>query len=474
MYITWIISMFILLSNCLYADNNNHNHNHHRDLNSTSDTIFKFINIQKSKLPYVYILPISSKYNIDIENYHNEMQLEGLKPNNPSKHSQDAKFIHYLNTTYLRTVHEKHKHKAEIYFLPLFLPKHYSSNLSFWSELDTELYEIVRNSNIKYFSLDLCFMSVTHPLGFLHFPPHPRIRNLQDLRMLRSDTEYTTNGRDIFIPYIDNKNYWSNLINNIIKKNNEKYEKRMYFLFADCTKAVTKNEYRYKNQFLNYWNNYLQLNNTNIIINSNINSSFNSNVNSNENLNLNQNFNENIKNDIKNNINKLKYIIINNNNTIKSNIYDNILINSDFCLIFPGDTASTANLYKAIFAGCIPIVFVSNYQSLPFYYYINYNIFSIIILKDIINNNNNINELIKYILNIYNNKQLLLNYKLYLFEISQLFDYSKIDYPNIYDLTLLELKRTSVVKMHANKHINSDILHSFPNLLPFLNHNIEK
>eukprot|EP00981_Chlorochromonas_danica_P016113 scaffold15735_cov308-Ochromonas_danica.AAC.1 len=51
----------------------------------------------------------------------------------------------------------------------------------------------------------------------------------------------------------------------------------------------------------------------------------------------------------------LEKAVISNNMT--SLEFDEGMETSLFCLILPGDTPGTAKLYKAIFRGCIPVVF---------------------------------------------------------------------------------------------------------------------
>ena len=243
-------------------------------------------------------------------------------------------------------------------------------------------------------------MSVTFPFGLLYSDPWINIRNLQDIRHLRSDAEYSYNNRAIYIPYLANKLEYINQFNQT------DFSKRKYFLVALCSPAASQ-DYRYRMNIYNIWKNHtLNINNQSII--------------------------------------ELK---------MNGNDFYNSYFNSDYCIIIPGDTTSTLKLYKAIFSGCIPIIFISFYESLPFYNYINYSLFSIIIIKDIINNNNLMNELLLLMHNIRNNETLLSFYKQNLIYAIKLFDYSNIySFPNLYLLTLLDLQRTNGCSHNRNTH----------------------
>jgi hypothetical protein len=116
-------------------------------------------------------------------------------------------------------------------------------------------------------------------------------------------------------------------------------------------------------------------------------------------------------------------------------------LESDFCAILPGDTTSTAKLYKAIFAGCIPIIFLSFPGELPFFHFIDWSKFSVIVAKDILNSAVSMNELLAYLQNIRKDQVLLAKYKQALSDVSIIFDYSRSDWPSVYHMTLLELTR---------------------------------
>ena len=111
---------------------------------------------------------------------------------------------------------------------------------------------------------------------------------------------------------------------------------------------------------------------------------------------------------------------------------------SDFCLIIPGDTYSTAKLYQAIFSGCIPIIFLTYTRHLPYYRFIDWKKFSILIIKEKLNYENEINQLIKILYSIRNSNKLI-NYKEALYSARFIFDWDRITWPSVYHFTLLEL-----------------------------------
>ena len=112
---------------------------------------------------------------------------------------------------------------------------------------------------------------------------------------------------------------------------------------------------------------------------------------------------------------------------------------SDFCVILPGDTSSSSKLYRAIFQGCIPVVFVSFYDQLPFSHFIDWSLFSVVLLKDVIYFEAALIELLQYLRLIRQNRSLLFQFKRNLDVASSLFDAEVNTWPSLYHLTILQL-----------------------------------
>jgi hypothetical protein len=104
------------------------------------------------------------------------------------------------------------------------------------------------------------------------------------------------------------------------------------------------------------------------------------------------------------------------------------------------DTPSTSKLYKALFSGCIPVVFVSFPSQLPFYLILDWSKIAIVVMKDLIRIPGKIDLLLAQLKKIRSNTSLLNSYKENVAKVAPLFDYSHWKWPSVYHLTLLQLK----------------------------------
>jgi hypothetical protein len=153
--------------------------------------------------------------------------------------------------------------------------------------------------------LDRIFIVSTHA----HLVPPPlvnglplnhELRNVMDIRYMRSDNQETPNGRDVFVPYEINLQHYKEASLNQLK--------RQYFLFAPC---------------LEKWDDRLRQWRVKA-------------------FNLLSNVSDSIVVDF----------------DYDSKKFDLAMKTSDFCIILPGDTTSTSKYLKAIYAGCIPVIFL--------------------------------------------------------------------------------------------------------------------
>eukprot|EP01040_Poterioochromonas_malhamensis_P014917 gene14917-16604_t len=270
------------------------------------------------------------------------------------------------------------------------------------------------------------YLDQTRPIQYLfHFT-----RNIRDVHFLRVDNELTPNGRDLFIPYyisriryqaltninitlsltkaLREQRFNDNMTTNSLNATtpslpstinpHQLYKRKKYFFMAACREPPGKGE----NSRLYRTSLYESLKEYNA-----------------------------------------KDSIVSRRMT--SYQFDYVMFNSDFCFIIPGDTSSTSKLYKAIFSHCIPVIFISYPSQLPFYHFIKWESFAIIVYKDIIKNSQKLRQLLDFLSllrnhNDYMNK--LNELKRNLFSVSILFDYDKYDYPSVYHLLLMELQYT--------------------------------
>ena len=198
-----------------------------------------------------------------------------------------------------------------------------------WRELDAEVGKVAIKQDVI---LDRIFIISTHPHALPPpivngFPLHHDLRNVFDIRYVRSDNQETPNGRDIFVPHDINLKHW--------QEGSLQLPRRPNFLFAPC---------------LEKWDDRIRMWRVKA-------------------FNLLRNVPDSI--------------VVNYDYDSKK--FETAMKTSDFCIILPGDTTSTSKYWKAIYAGCIPVLFMTNRQQLPFNNFLDWSKFSIIVLKDILN-----------------------------------------------------------------------------------------
>jgi hypothetical protein len=363
----------------------------------------------KQLLPTVLMLPIDASFSSKATwNKHvASFQL--------SEHSQDAYFYHFLKRNYEKFIpyREDSAEVADLFYVPTASSaKDLSSNQKFWVDLDKEIHRIAVNGKIRNFVLDRSFMVATfpgqtRPIQTIHY----LMRNVRDLRFFRSDNDMTPNGRDIYVPYSVIRSHYN-------ASSTGKRGKKKYFIMAVCREAAGGGENR------RVWRTSLfdQLSRLSLGVQT-----------SSEGRGTIQ-----IAESTSSSPSSTSSSLISKN--LSSDEFNRGLLDSDFCFVIPGDTPSTSKLYKAIFSGCIPVIFTSYPSQLPFYHLLDWSTFSIIVLKDYIRSSDKIEQLINYLKDLREDELRLLQYKENLEKVSSLFDYSRTKWPSVYHLSLLELK----------------------------------
>jgi hypothetical protein len=343
------------------------------------------------KLPTVRIVNLPPKFNVDVPNYSNKT-IFGLE--NFGYHEQDLKFILWLKQYYSKTVNDSNN--VDLYYLHIYHDFMMPLPPDWFYGINSELQKISENEPPLGFQMDKVFMVVTHPLVWVS-ELHRSLRCLFGIRFIRVDPECSFNGREVFVPYVEPKSIWRHQISVV---------KRLFFIAAACREAYGHLDFtrQWRGKLFNSWGNV-----PDCIISKNLNASQ----------------------------------------------FDEAYLQSDFCAILPGDTTSTAKLYKAIFAGCIPIIFLSFPSELPFFHIIDWSQFSIIVAKDILNSVESMNELLIYLKIIREDVAMLKKYKIALEGAGLLFDYSRSDWPSVYHLTLLELMRNKQKKASVAGHLHT-------------------
>lgn len=268
-----------------------------------------------------------------------------------------------------------------------------------WHRLDDDLRRIIASQTIPGFVLDHTFVVAsfpgqTRPVQIIH----AALRNVRDMRFFRSDNDMTPNGRDVFIPYaVIRRKYQPN---NSDVTDIASLGKRQHFLTAVCREAAGGGE------ILRQWRTTLyqllmQSRQTDIISSS---------------------------------------IVAKD---LSPDKFNDALLTSDFCFVIPGDTPSTSKLYKALFSGCIPVIFVSFPTQLPFHSLVDWSLFSVIVYKDILRMPDSaarIDNLLSLLRRIREDEEVLRRWKQRVRRAAPYFDYSRWEYPSVYHLSLLELK----------------------------------
>ena len=236
--------------------------------------------------------------------------------------------------------------------------------IDWWKELDVQVNAYAMQH--EDVTLDRIFIVSTHP----HLVPPPildglplnkELRNVMDIRYMRSDNQETPNGRDVFVPHVvrfhhdDYRAGSGGMSPNL----NQTVVRRQYFLFAPCLGKWDDRRRRWPAKAFNLLRNVSDS------------------------------------------------IVINDNHKYDSKKFDLAMKTSDFCIILPGATTSSVECWKAIFAGCIPVVFLTNKQQLPYDTFLDWSRFSIVVLKDILNKRRDFQILLQRLQDIRNNPKML-------------------------------------------------------------------
>lgn len=350
----------------------------------------------KQHLPTVFVLPLKEKLLMGGEN-HSDVSLD-------EQHSQNVHFRLWLTGNhYQRLVHDGNR--ADLYFLPV-QHAHFIQQKWWFEVLDTDIRGLPHYTG---FALDRVFMAATHPFNAMQDPSNPKIRNVLDIRYLRSDNELSPNGREVFVPYVYPWRKWiaDRPFNATMREN---------MMCVVCKEAGSDWDSirHWRSETFNQWNN-------------------------------------------------------SQDSIVSMGMSDEEMqkcyLTSDFCVILPGDTTSTQKLYKAIFSNCIPVIFLTFPEQLPFYHFIDWSAFSIIVMKDVIKSDGGMDELRDLITAERKNATALTAYKTALYDVRLLFDYAKFDWPSVYHLTLLSLASSLHCKLSPHHQAQNVTLTKLQHLL---------
>ena len=349
-------------------------------------------------LPTVFVLSLPARFlaepSSDV-NFHS------------SQHHHESLFAHWLANSYEFVVADSGQ--ADLFFLPARNPTgqpyggHHSD--AWWNDIDKELNRIATDASYPTFALDRTMFASSFPTATLR-KIHAGVRNIADVRYMRLDNDLTVNGRDVFVPYIIDPSRWRpNTLKNVTQAELSGQDK-IFFLSAVCREAYWDVHRIWRTKLYNQWR------------------------------------------DQPNSM--VGY-------SVAEAVYEHAWKNSHFCVILPGDTGSTAKLYMAIFAGCIPVIFLSFRRALPFIDYLDWSLFSVPVLKDIINHKAAMAQLAAHLRAIQQDAHRLAAYKTALAEVAPLFDFGKRDFPSAYHLILLEFARDYQPKPRNNATAKTEL-----------------
>ena len=346
------------------------------------------LNLLKTRLPTVYIVPIPSRFNFD------------CCSNTTGMDNLDQIFHKWLLTSYCRIVDDPLK--ADIYFVPAYPSvciqrrkigwydkvHHFFSGTAdykpFWIDLDQTLAQFQNVSNEKSFIL------APHP----HHVPSgvnidKKLRQVLDVRYGRLDSSLTPNGKDIFVPYKVSRN-----ASEIIFSFESIADQRKFSVYSPCKPAGGGNDdvRNWRTKVYNYLNTYPEM----LAVNT---------------------FDKD---------------------------FDSHLVSSDFCFILPGDTASTSKLYKAMFAGCIPVIFYTYMEDLPFFDIVDWKKLAVLVSKHVINIPTEFHKFLNEIQILRKSGTALKAFRSAILNASFVFDWSTTSWPSPYHFTLLEFIRNDI------------------------------
>lgn len=338
----------------------------------------------KKQLPQVVILPLSSYFMTKIST--KKLVIE-------KDHQHGRMALKFLQYYYEKTIplSNRTSYSDTYYFVPATQGDNSANHRppeEYWLKLDKEIQSIADRMSTGGIPLilDHTFIGMSTPRGTrdLH-DTKPETRNVVDLRCLRVDGELGVNHREIFVPYIVDRREFE-------LQYNWSTTAREKFVGAPCSPPKVKcaDMLRgWREKLYKAWSN---------VPNSTV-----------------------------------------TMDRLSPEAFHRLYTHSDFCAIIPGDTSATSKLYKSIFSGCIPVIFVSAPAILPFADLVNWSSFAIIAFKDDIYSQSRMNSLINTLKGIRGNPSKLAGYKKNLLAAADLFDYSKADFPSPHHLTLLQL-----------------------------------
>jgi len=139
----------------------------------------------------------------------------------------------------------------------------------------------------------------------------------------------------------------------------------------------------------------------------------------------------------------LEYPNVVGGDNLTSSAFDTFAATSEFCLVVPGDTTSTSRLSKFIFAGCVPVVVTPSPTLLPFSNILNWSSFCVLADTSELVTNQSRAALYQRILEVRDKERLRMRGVLR--DVRRLLDWSIGAFPSVFHLTLLELKRNTVL-----------------------------
>ena len=141
-------------------------------------------------------------------------------------------------------------------------------------------------------------------------------------------------------------------------------------------------------------------------------------------------------------------------------------MSSDFLFVLPGDYPICYKIYRAIISGCIPVIFVSSMNDLPFVHFMDWSTFSIVVDKDILNSNEAMKSLVALMEQIRADSHLLAQMRSALSIASSYFDWRRMAFPSPYHMTLYELQITTTSRRFIENTVheklsNTDLFSKF-------------
>lgn len=312
---------------------------------------------------------------------------------NADGHSESSIFFNWLNTIYDNTMISSDE--ADFFYIPC-------AEKTFDLEQKIGLFTELENVTM---SLDRTFMIPSIGSQW----DHARLSqydHLDSVRLLQTQNDVFSNGRDVFIPRLEPPTLYDNNHHTLVTTS------RKTFIFAYCEDDKSSSRRTWGGKLLQAW---AQAPNSTFIA-----------------------------------------------RTLSDTEFTSSLKASDFCVVLPTNVSISRVLYRSIFAGCIPVVFVSYRGQLPFVNFVDWDLFSVVVLKDILNSPVGMGELLRHLTALRLNDKKFATLKHSLLKVQGLFNWSRTEWPSVYHLSLLELRHTDSCKHKGRNVFNSkpgDVLH---------------